>query len=181
MTGAIRGYDKGMKIGIIGTNSRAVAIGRLLASGGHDISFSDAQNRQAAERAASDIGVAAENAYDQAVRDILVFACARSQIDATLTAIGSGVHCIVLDALDGGPDEPHRGAELLARKLDTHDLVRALIVLPQTGANIPLCGDDPAAKAVVQQAFEACGCITSDRGPLSNAAELEPHLTSIAA
>ena len=170
-----------MKIGIIGTNSRAVAIGRLLASGGHDVSFSDVRNSQAAERAASEVGVAAENAYVQAMRDILVFACARSEIDATLAALGSGVHCVVLDALDGGPDEPHRGAELLARKLDTHDLVRALIVLPQTGANIPLCGDDPVAKTVVQEAFEACGCITSDRGPLSNATELEPHLMSVAA
>ena|ERR1700733_14633518 len=171
-----------MKIGIIGSNSRAVAIGRLLASGGHDLSFSDACSREAAERAAADIGAFEESAYNQTItRELLVFACARNDVDRTLAAMGSGVHGTVLDALDGGPDEPHRGAELLAHKLDTHDLVRALIVLPQTGANIPICGDNDDSKAVVRQAFEACGCIISDRGPLANAPELEPHVMRIAA
>ena len=171
-----------MKIGILGTNSRAIAIGRLLASGGHDVSFGDARNGAAAERAAAAVGASAETPYNQAItRQMLVLACARQEVDSSLTAIGSGIHCTVLDALDGGPDQPHRGAELLARKLDTHHLVRALIVLPQTGANIPLCGDDEDAKAVVQEAFEASGCITSDRGPLSNAPELEPHAIPFAA
>ncbi len=87
----------------------------------------------------------------------------------------------MIDALDGSPDAPHRGAELLARKLDSHEVVRALIVLPQAGANIPICGDDPAAKALVDDAFKACGCLTTDRGPLSNATELEPSGPSIAA
>lgn len=171
-----------MKIGIIGSNPRAVAIGRLLASGGHELSFSDPQSGETAERAAAEIGAFAESAYDQTItRELLLFACARRDVDRTLAVMGSGVHSIVLDALDGGPDEPHRGAELLAHKLDTHSLVRALIVLPQTGANIPICGDDADAKAVVQHAFEACGCIISDRGPLANAFELEPHVTRVAA
>ncbi len=171
-----------MKIGIIGSNSRAIAIGRLLASGGHDLSFSDSASGEAAERAAAEIGVQTETAYDQTIaRELLIFACTRRDVDRTLAAMGSGVHCTVLDALDGGPDEPHGGAELLARKLDTHRLVRALIVLAQTGANIPICGDDVDAKAIVQQAFEACGCIVTDRGPLANASELEPHVTRIAA
>lgn len=171
-----------MKVGIVGSNSRAIAIGRLLASGGHNVSFSDPRNVAAAERAAATIGGAVETPYNQAItREMVVLACARQEVDDSLAAIGSGVHCTVLDALEGGPERPHYGAELIARKLDSHDVVRALIVLPQTGANIPLCGDDADAKAVVRQAFEASGCITSDRGPLANAAELEPHPMAVAA
>lgn len=164
-----------MKIGIVGTGSRAVAIGRLLASGGHDVSFSDPHDEAAAQRAAAEIGAASEIPYQQAMaRELLVLACARRDIDAALAAIGSGMESSVLDALDGGPEKPHQGAELIARKLNTHRIVRALIVLPQTGANIPICGDDEQTKVLVREAFEACGCLTTDRGPLSNAVELEP-------
>lgn len=171
-----------MKIGILGSNPRAVAIGRLLASGGHDVSFGDARDEQAAERAAADAGARAESPYNEAItREMIVFACTRSEVDDALAAMGSGVQCTVLDALDGAPDEPHHGAELLAHKLDTHRLVRALIVLPQAGANIPICGDDDDAKELVKQAFGASGCIISDRGPLSNALELEPHTARVAA
>ena len=78
-----------MKIGIIGSNPRAVAIGRLLASGGHDLSFSDPQSGEAAERAAAEIGAFAESAYDQTItRELLLFACARRDVDRTLAAMG---------------------------------------------------------------------------------------------
>jgi predicted dinucleotide-binding enzyme len=171
-----------MKIGIVGSDPRAIAIGRLLASGGHEVTFSAPRDQNPAVRAAAAIGAEAEQSYNQAMtRDLLVFACARDEVDAAIAAIGSRVDGVVIDALDGSPDAPHRGAELLARKLDSHEIVRALIVLPQGGANIPICGDDPAAKALVDEAFKACGCLTTDRGPLSNAAELEPSGPLIAA
>ena len=171
-----------MNIGILGSDQRAVAIGRLLASGGHDISFSDPRSTAAADRAAASIGALSETPYNQAMtRDLVIFACARADIDKAITAFGSPIEGVVLDALDGSPDAPHHGSELLARKLDSHSVVRALIVLPQAGANIPICGDDPAAKAVVNDAFVASGCLTTDRGPLSNAAELEPSAPPIAA
>ena len=171
-----------MNIGIVGSDSRAIAIGRLLASGGHNVTFSDPRRQAAADRAAIEVGVESETPYNQAMtRELLVFACARDGVDAALTAIGSGVHGVVLDALDGSPDAPHHGAELLARKLDSHAVVRALIVLPQAGANIPICGDDDAAKSLVDEAFKACGCLTTDRGTLSRANELEPQVQPIAA
>jgi predicted dinucleotide-binding enzyme len=171
-----------MKIGILGSDTRAVAIGRLLASGRHDLSFSDPLDKAAADRAAAGIGAQSETPYQQAMtRDLLVFACPRDALDAAVTAIGSNVESVVLDALDGGPDAPHHGAELLAHKLNSHAVVRALIVLPQAGANLPICGDDPAAKAMVDEAFTACGCRATDRGTLSNAPELEPSSPPIAA
>jgi predicted dinucleotide-binding enzyme len=171
-----------MKIGILGSDPRAIAIGRLLASGGHDLSISDPRQKEAADRAAVQIGAVSEIPYKQAMtRELLILACKRGDVDRAFTAIGNGVEGVVLDALDGSLDAAHHGAELLARKLNSHEIVRALIVLPQPGANIPICGDDPAAKAIVDEAFKACGCLTTDRGPLSNAVELEPLATPIAA
>ncbi|MGA8534432.1 MAG: NAD(P)-binding domain-containing protein [Candidatus Tumulicola sp.] len=171
-----------MKIGILGTDSRALAIGRLLAEGGHQLSFSNPRDAAAAERAAAQLGALAETPYNQAMaRELMVFACSRNDIDAAIASIGSPVEGVVLDALDGPPRAPHQGAELLARKLDSHEVVRGLIVLPQAGANVPICGDDPVAKALVDEAFRASGCLTTDRGPLSHAVELEPSSPAIAA
>jgi predicted dinucleotide-binding enzyme len=62
---------------------------------------------------------------------------------------------------------------MLAAKLDSHRVVRALINMPQSGANVPICGDDENAKALVDRALHESGCLTTDRGPLANAAELE--------
>ena len=167
-----------MKIGIIGSNDRAVAIGRLLASGGHEVTMSDPESPQhGSERAAAKAGTEAEIPYRQAMtREMIVFAIPRQQVDTALTAVGSGVEAhAVVDAMEGPPlvRNGASGAELLARKLNSHYVVRALIVLPQAGANIPICGDDAMAKTLVDEAIKACGCVTTDRGPLSNADELE--------
>ncbi|HEY1655931.1 MAG TPA: NAD(P)-binding domain-containing protein [Candidatus Tumulicola sp.] len=164
-----------MKIGIIGSDLRAAAIGRLLVSGGHEVSFGDPRGLEAAKRIAVEIGSVPETPYNQAMtRDMVIMATARQDADRVLGAMGGSCDGVVVDAREGGPLAPHRGAELLAHKLDSHAVVRALIVLPQPGANIPICGDDPAAKALVDEAFRACDCLTTDRGPLANASELEP-------
>jgi predicted dinucleotide-binding enzyme len=157
------GYDPVMRIGIIGSDARAAAIGRLLLSDGHDVS--------------SQAGVGeAEIPYRQAcTREILVLAVPSDRIDEALTAVGSGIESqAIVDATDGKPGAfGNSQAELLAHKLDSHRVVRALITLPQAGASIPICGDDPTAKQLVKEAFEACKCVVTDRGPLANASELE--------
>ena len=164
-----------MKIGIIGSNDRAAAIGRLLISGGHDVTVGDPRDGEVAKRTAAAIGAVPETPYNQAMtRELLVLASARRDADRAITAMGGGTEGVVVDAREGGPPAPHRGAELLAHKLDSHAVVRALVVIPQPGANIPICGDDPSAKALVEEAFRACDCLTTDRGPLANAPELEP-------
>ncbi len=150
-----------MKIGIVGSNERAKAIGRLLQAGGHKLTFSDPDSPG--------------GPYRQAMcSDILMFAVGPQDVDRTVRAIGSTTEAVIVDAV-----EPERGngalsgAEILARKLDSHRVVRALINMPQSGANIPICGDDPTAKAAVDGALHACGCLTTDRGPLAHATELE--------
>jgi predicted dinucleotide-binding enzyme len=163
-----------MKVGILGSDQRAVAIGRLLASGGNEVTFGDPRGEERARRAAAAIGAQVETPYEQAMtRDLLVFALPRTDVERAITAMGARPDGVVVDALDGSPKAAHQGAELLARKLDSHDVVRALVVLAQPGANIPICGDDPQSKARVEEAFKAAGCLTTDRGPLANAAELE--------
>jgi predicted dinucleotide-binding enzyme len=156
------GYDPDMRIGIIGSDARAAAIGRLLLSGGHDVS--------------SQAGVGeAEIPYRQAcTREMLVLAVPSDRIDEALTALGSGIQSqAIVDATDGPGASGNSQAELLARKINSHRVVRALITLPQAGASIPICGDDPVAKQLTEEAFEACQCIVTDRGPLSSASQLE--------
>lgn len=171
-----------MKIGIIGSDERAAAIGRLFMDGGHDVTLGDARSMETAQQTAARIGVGVETPYKQAMtRELLVFAFPRSDVDRTLTALGDHPEGVVLDARDGGPARPHGGAELLAHKLDSHRVVRGLVLLPQKGAQVALCGDDPEAKAVVEDALKTSGCAATDRGPLSNAPELEPPSVSNAA
>jgi predicted dinucleotide-binding enzyme len=166
-----------MKIGIIGSDDRAVAIGRLLTEGGHEVEFSSPRNPQAAEAAASKAGAEADIPYKLAsTTEMLIFAVPHDDLDAAIGAVGAvTTPQAIVEAGDSRPTgDDSTDAECLAKKLNSHAVVRALIVLPQAGANIPICGDDPNAKALVEQAFAAADCVVTDRGPLSNAAELYP-------
>jgi predicted dinucleotide-binding enzyme len=164
-----------MRIGIIGSDDRAMAIGRLLRGGGHQVTFADPATKERAKRAAFVVGARDEIPYKQAMSsDLLMLAVPRQQVDRAVTAVGSGAEAVIVDAVEGERGNgSHSGAEVLAQKLDSHRVVRALINMPQSGANIPICGDDPVSKVLVDRALHACGCVTTDRGPLSNAAELE--------
>jgi predicted dinucleotide-binding enzyme len=164
-----------MIIGIVGSDDRAQAIGRLLRSGGHKVTFGDPAASDRARRAAAALGARTQLPYQQAMTsDLLVLAVPREQVDRAVTAVGSGADAVILDAVEGERGTAvHSGAEQLARKLDSHRVVRALINMPQAGSNIQICGDDPQSKVMVVKALQACGCITTDRGPLASATELE--------
>jgi len=164
-----------MKIGIIGSDDRAMAIGRLLSTGGHQVTFADPAAHERAKRAASLIGARDEIPYKQAMHsDLLVLAIPRQEIDRAVTAVGSGAGAVIVDAVDGERgNRALSGAEILAQKLDSRRVVRALINMPQPGANVPICGDDPTSKNLVDRALHACGCETTDRGPLAKASEIE--------
>jgi predicted dinucleotide-binding enzyme len=164
-----------MIIGIVGSDDRAQAIGRLLRSGGHKITFGDPIVPDRATRAAAALGAQSEIPYRQAMKsDLLLLAVPREQVDEAVTAVGSGAEAVIVDAVEGERGNGSRsGAEMLAHKLDTHRVVRALINMPQSGSNIPICGDDPTSKVLVDKALQTSGCVTSDRGPLANATELE--------
>lgn len=169
-----------MIIGIVGSNDRAVAIGRLLRSGGHRVTFGDPAGSGRAKQAAAAVGTESESPYRQAMHsDLLVFAVRRDEVDRAVTAVGSGSEAVIVDVIDGRPAHaPHSGAEMLAHKLDTHRLVRALINLPQPGSNISICGDDELSKQLLDKALHSCGCVTTDRGPLARAGEIEPPATA---
>lgn len=152
-----------------------MAIGRLLRSGGHQVTFGDPAKSERAKRAASVVGARDEIPYKQAMcSDLLMLAVPRQDVDRAVTAVGSGAEAVIVDAIEGEcGDGWHSGTEMLAQKLDSHRVVRVLINMPQSGANIPICGDDATSKVLVDRAMHSCGCITTDRGPLSKATELE--------
>ncbi len=164
-----------MRIGIVGSDDRAKAIGRLLRSGGHQLTFADPSAQERAKQAAAELGARAEIPYRQAMRaELLMLAVPRQEVDRAVQAVGSGVGAVIVDAIEAERGNgAHSGAEMLAAKLDSHRVVRALINMPQQGANIPICGDDPTSKGLVDRALHSCGCVTTDRGPLANATELE--------
>jgi predicted dinucleotide-binding enzyme len=164
-----------MIIGIVGSDDRAMAIGRLLKSGGHKVTFGDPAARERANRVATTLGAKSELPYQQAMcSDLLVVAVPREQVDRAVTAVGSGTDTVIVDAVEGERGTAtSSGAEMLARKFDSHRVVRALINMPQSGANIPICGDDPGSKVLVDRALNSCGCLTTDRGPLAKSTELE--------
>ena len=106
--------------------------------------------------------------------ELLVLAMPQKEVDRAVAALGSGADAVIVDVIEGERgNRSLSGAEMLAQKLDSRRVVRALINMPQPGANVPICGDDALSKDLVDRAFQACGCATTDRGPLGNATELE--------
>jgi predicted dinucleotide-binding enzyme len=164
-----------MRIGIVGSDDRAMAIGRLLRAGGHDVTFGDPAGTERAKRAASMLGTGVELPYKQAMEsDLLLLAVPRQEVDRAVSAVGSGAGAVIVDAIEGSAELVRAAApRCLLRKLNSHRVVRALINMPQSGANVPICGDDPMSKKLLDRALHACGCLTTDRGPLSKSTELE--------
>jgi predicted dinucleotide-binding enzyme len=164
-----------MKIAIFGSDPRAVAIGRLLVDAGYHVCFGDADGMQPAEAAAERAGGVADTPYNEAaVCEMLIFAGSREQTDDLIARAGRiSPQTVVVDAMEGALPDGGSGSELLARKLDTHRVVRVLIPAPLAGANFQYCGDDADAMTMVEEVFRTAGCVMTDRGPLANAAEIE--------
>ena len=164
-----------MKIAIFGSDPRAIAIGRLLVDAGYHVCFGDVEGMNPAQTAAEGAGAVADTPYnDVAVCDMLIFAGSREHVDDLLAKAGPiSPQTIIVDAMEGPLPGGGNGPELLARKLDTRRVVRVLLMAPQPGANILCCGDDADAMTKVDEVFRTAGCVTTDRGPLANAAEIE--------
>jgi predicted dinucleotide-binding enzyme len=153
-----------MKIAIIGSNARAKSIGQLLASGENNTN-----------------DVVYGHPYELAMTcDLLVFAVEESELDGAIAQAGSHIETVVLDVMQHPASGTVTGPEMLARKLNSHRVVRAIVVDPRPNSNFLICGDDDEAKALVDEAFKACGCLTTDRGPLANDAQLEPRVEQLA-
>ena len=160
-----------MKIAVFGSDARAVAIGKLLVDAGYHVCFGDAADVSQAEAAARQAGGVADTPYNDATScEMLIFAGSRAELDDLLTAAGCiSPNAVVVDAMEGTDGD---GTDLLAHKLNTHRVIRALIVAPQVNANIPYCGDDADAMTLFEEVFRTAGCLTAYRGPLAKAAEI---------
>jgi predicted dinucleotide-binding enzyme len=160
-----------MKIAVFGSDARAIAIGKLLADAGYHVCFGDAAGANRAEAAAQQAGGVADTPYNDALSsEMLIFAGSRPEVDGLLTATGSiSPNAVVVDAMEG---DDRGGPDLLAHKLDTHRVIRALIVAPQVNASIPYCGDDDDAMTLFEEVFRTAGCLTAYRGPLATADEI---------
>ena len=166
-----------MKIAIIGTTPHGQAIGRLLATSGHEVSVSDpyAPDRAAPVAAGIASDASAATPYEQAsVSDVLILATRWEDLDKVLAAMGAPPDsAVIVDASKPPRPGPHSGAEMLAKRLNSHRVVEAFTQTPEAGATIPLCGDDPEAKEIVMDIIRSMGCTPEDRGGLKHAAEIE--------
>ncbi|HEY3676408.1 MAG TPA: hypothetical protein VGK84_10505 [Candidatus Tumulicola sp.] len=138
-----------MNIVVFGGDARARAVRDLFASGGYSVT----------------------SAFDDTVPVAVVLAGSHYDYEK-IGGDGSVASTVLIDATDGRFDRSE--LDEAGARVGTQRLVRALLVLPQAGANVLLCADDLEAMKLTQQIFQACGCVPTDRGPLKNAGELQP-------
>jgi hypothetical protein len=138
-----------MTIVVIGQDARAGAARKLMTSGGYTVTSS----------------------FDGSPPDVVIFANGKYDL-GSIDGVAGTSSTVLIDATDIHFDRAE--LEAAGERLGTQRLVRALLVLPQAGANVLLCADDRDAMQITQTIFQKCGCVPTDRGPLSNAAELQP-------
>jgi predicted dinucleotide-binding enzyme len=150
-----------MKIAVIGAGPRATGICQLLTAGGYDVTRADLTDGAA---------------YDASTgSDIVIFAGSRTDMDTMVAKVGRILpETIVVDALEGEAEaDGESGAEMLAKALNSPRVVRASIHVPEPNANILLAADDKDAMTIVEEMFRKSGCVTTDRGTLVHAGEIE--------
>jgi predicted dinucleotide-binding enzyme len=165
-----------MNIGIIGGDDRAVAIGRMLHSCGHQISFSDPTYVDAALHATQALDGRAEvrTPHEQAATcAAVVFTVHWDDLEAALRALGEYTDGVVIDATR--PPDLHgtSGAELLARRLRNGHVVKAFVDDLDPACPVRVATDDAKARADVSFLISASGGTIEDLGPLSRALEIE--------
>ncbi len=143
-----------MKIGIIGTSPRAERIERALVEHGHEMTTG--------------------SPYDRALAaEVIVLAVPWEQLDKTIVQMGRLGDTVVLDATDPPESLDTSGAEMMALKLNSPHVVEAFGDDAHPGDPIPVCADDPQAKATVMELIHSCGYEATDAGPLNRAGALE--------
>lgn len=170
------GYKTAMIIGIVGSDNRAVAIGRLLQNCGHTLTFSDPIQSERALKAAEALGdaSAAEAAYQQTVKsDALVMTVRWQDVETALAALGPYTDGVVIDATHAPPLRHGSGAEHIAHLMDNRHVVKAFVEEVTPGAKLSVCANDPNARRMVEELIENCGCTAVERGTLADAAVVE--------
>jgi predicted dinucleotide-binding enzyme len=163
-------------IGIIGSDDRAVAIGRMIRTTGHTVCFSDVNDDRTSVAAAEVLGngAFATTPYQQAANcDTLVLTVHWEDLDRTLTALGDYKEGIVVDATRPPDLGRLSGAELLAHKLDNRHVVKGFVEPLESNEFIKIASDDPEARAEVGALIANCGRTALDVGSLANARVIE--------
>jgi predicted dinucleotide-binding enzyme len=171
-----------MIFGIIGTDDRAVAIGRLLIRSGHAVNFSEPNGKTLnAERAAAALGsehATASTCYTQtATCQALVFAIHWEELDRCLTAIGTYKEGLVIDAIRPPRHGAISAAQALAHRLDNRHVVKAFVEHLDAHTPIKVASDDPEARVAVEKIIVDAGGTVEDMGPLARAIEMEDAFT----
>lgn len=182
-----------MRIGILGTGTMGMALGRLFARGGHDVVFGS-RSASRAGAAAGAVRRAIGSSYEGALvgSDLVALAVPWSGVADALRSAGSWSGRILLDCTNPEPPAGRglllghttSGGEEIARaapgalvvKALNHIYAEALDAL-RGCASRPVafyCGDDPSAKEVVAGLLDGAGLRAVDAGPLRSSRYLEP-------
>jgi predicted dinucleotide-binding enzyme len=183
-----------LKLGIIGAGTLGTALGARYAQTGHEIMFGGSASAQdAAARLRTEVGSNAETA---AFADILILAVPFAAIDAALADAGtlrgrllwSCVNALRPDYTGLAIGFDNSAAEEVARRAPRARVVAALPPFANAIADGPLsydrdleptvfiCGDDVAAKRIVEELVVELGAHPVDAGPLEAARLVEPAM-----
>jgi predicted dinucleotide-binding enzyme len=192
--GLHRHAGRSVKLGIIGAGSLGTALGRRLATAGHAIMFGGgASAHEAAARQGTEAG---SNAEAVAFSDVVVLAVPFSAIDVALADAGpldgrvlwSCVNALKPDLTGLAVGFDSSAAEEVARRARSARVVAAVppFAAALTASTLAydadltptvfVCGDDAAAKVVVQGLLRDIGTHPYDAGPLSAARYVEPAM-----
>jgi predicted dinucleotide-binding enzyme len=183
-----------MKLGIIGAGSLGTALGARLAHAGHAIMFGGgASAKDAAARQSADVG---SNSEAAAFADVVILAVPFAAIDSALADAGalagrvlwSCVNALKPDLTGLAVGFDDSAAEEVARRARGARVVAAVppfanaIAAPSLAydGDLPpsmfVCGDDPAAKRIVEELVRDIGAHPVDAGPLTAARYAEPAM-----
>jgi predicted dinucleotide-binding enzyme len=183
-----------MKVGIIGAGSLGGALGKRLASSGHEIMYG---GRASANDTAAQQGAAAgSNAEAAAFGEVVALAVPFAAIDDALAKAGSlegrvlwsCVNAVEPDFSGLAVGHDTSAAEEIARRASGARVVEAIPPFAQALASgdlsydsglrptVFVCGDDGEAKRTVEPLVAALGADPIDAGPLGAARLIEPAM-----
>jgi 8-hydroxy-5-deazaflavin:NADPH oxidoreductase len=183
-----------MRIGIIGAGSLGTALGQSLASRGHEIIFAGGESAQhAAARTGARVGA---NAEAVAFGEVVILAVPFAAVDSALADAGpfrdrvlwSCVNALRPDLSGLAVGFDTSAAETVAAHASGARVVAAIPPFANTIASgdlsyeagleptVFLCGDDGAAKEVVEALIRDVGAHPVDAGALAAARLVEPAM-----
>jgi 8-hydroxy-5-deazaflavin:NADPH oxidoreductase len=183
-----------MKIGVIGAGNVGTALAKRLGAAGHEVMLSYSRDVEKMQSAATAFGaITGSPAEAAAFGDVVAITVPWSAVLDALSAAGSLAGKIVWDCTNTLKKDMSgleigtsiSGSETIAALIPQAKVVKGIPPFAEllhsnnptiNGAPVGvfMCGDDPAAKAVVKQLIEALPANVTDAGPLENARYIEP-------